>query len=229
VSAAYRHAIYWAPPLSHPLWQAGCEWLGRDAADPSRSYVLLPATATPRRYGFHATLKAPLRLRDGLSADALLDAVQRLARRTPAFAMPALSVQTLADFVALRPAVPVDPEHPLRRLADDCVRSVDDFRAPGSAVDPRRAGTQQPALSPGQIELQQRWGYPHVFAYWRFHMSLSDALPDDAALRQQLVVDATSFFAPALDAPLRCDAICVFGEPAPGAPFVLAQRFALEG
>ena len=35
-SSSARHAIYWAPDLAHPLWSAGCDWLGRDAAAPAR-------------------------------------------------------------------------------------------------------------------------------------------------------------------------------------------------
>ncbi|WP_280155921.1 DUF1045 domain-containing protein [Piscinibacter sp. XHJ-5] len=231
MNAAPRYAIYWTPPPAHPLWRAGCEWLGRDAADGSQHATPRAATATPRRYGFHATLKPPLRLRSGQAPDALLDAAHRLARETPAFAMPPLSVQTLADFVALRPAVPLDADHPLRRLADACVRALDPWRAPPAGDELLRRDAQR-GLSPGQGELLQRWGYPHVFEHWRFHMTLSDSLPSDApddALRQQLLVEATRFFAAALELPLTCDALCVFVEATAGAPFMLAHRFMLEG
>ena len=72
-----RYAVYWTPPADHPLWRAGCDWLGRDA---ERAQVDRPGegpealTRAPRRYGFHATLKAPMRLRG--AADTLAKTVQ---------------------------------------------------------------------------------------------------------------------------------------------------------
>src|SRR5262245_25723176 len=70
-----RHAVYFAPAESSALWQAGCRWLGRDAR--SGTHPVQPAvdgwsaaeiqriTASPRMYGFHATLKPPFRLAEG--------------------------------------------------------------------------------------------------------------------------------------------------------------------
>ncbi|MFO0232177.1 MAG: hypothetical protein ACK51M_03795 [Burkholderiales bacterium] len=54
---APRYATYWVPAPGHPLWTAGCTWLGRDPRDggapgsPARGHV-----AAPWRYGVHATL-----------------------------------------------------------------------------------------------------------------------------------------------------------------------------
>jgi hypothetical protein len=215
---AHRYAVYWTPPPTHALWQAGSAWLAGDRA-----------AAAPRRYGFHATLKAPMRLRAGATASDFVDAVRRLAAGIPRFAMPPLVVATLGSFVALRPAMPIGPRHPLRRLADACVQELDAWRAnlDAQAVKERRA--LQP-LSPDREALQRRWGYPHVLEHWRFHMTLSDPLPrdpDGEALRSRIVADAQRWFAAALALPLACDALSVFVEPAPGAAFVPAHRFAL--
>ena len=54
-----RYGVYWAPQPHHPLWSAGCEWLGRDASRPDKTWPPHAATGTPRRYGFHATMKPP--------------------------------------------------------------------------------------------------------------------------------------------------------------------------
>ena len=130
-----RCAVYWVPCRGHPLWRAGCEWLGRDPEMP-RIPVRLAAphelTREPRRYGFHATLKAPMRLRDGARIDTFTMALTALAATLEPFAMPTLEVRWLDNFLALRPAQDVAADHALRRLADTCVRSLEPWR------DPRR-------------------------------------------------------------------------------------------
>ena len=69
-----RHAIYFAPPAGSPLAEFGADWLGWDpATGRGRDGFDLPGlprrraelVATPARYGFHATLKAPFRLGRG--------------------------------------------------------------------------------------------------------------------------------------------------------------------
>ena len=79
-------------------------------------------------------------------------------------------------------------------------------------------------LSAGQRANVDRWGYPHVFGHWRFHMTLTDSLADDR-LRAELLADATRRFADALAAPLRCDGVALFVEDEPGADFRLLRRF----
>lgn len=232
MTTSSRYAVYWAPQPAHPLWRAGIEWLGRDAsvsAAPARPGTAREGTAAPRRYGFHATLKAPIVLREGATAADFLAAVQALAQGIRRLAMPRLQVDTLGGFVALRPAEPVEATHALRRLADACVRSLDEWRAP---MDAKTLQHRLPddRLSPARQQCVHRWGYAHVFEHWRFHMTLSDTLPNDApgdALRQRLVDEATRHFAAALAVPLACESLCVFVEPTPGAPFVLAHRVPL--
>lgn len=212
-----RYAVYYAPEPDHPLWAAGCDWLGRDpAVSDTASGTPRPHTVEPRRYGFHTTLKPPMALRG--EAAAFLDAVAALAATWPRFPMPPLEVRTLGRFVALRPSVDVDEAHPLRRLADACVRDLDAWRLP----QPR---TAEPSLSDTQRALQDRWGYAHVFAHWRFHLTLSDSVED--GLVPGLVDDARRHFADALRQPLDCESLCVFTEPADGAPFRLTHRFPL--
>ena len=84
-----RYAVYLAPPPTSALWRFGCDVLGRDAATGEPVWGFATAgidaecwralTAEPRRYGFHATLKAPFRLAAGLSGDELFNAVGALA------------------------------------------------------------------------------------------------------------------------------------------------------
>lgn len=226
-TAAPRHAVYFAPSPQHPLWALGCAWLGRDAGDagavgtPAHSLV-----STPWRYGFHATLKAPMALADGVSESSWFGAVRALAARHAPFEMPALRVALLSDFIALRPVEPLEAPHPLRRLADDCVIALDPWRAPSTASEGVRP-------SHGPLDERQRanlarLGYAFVLDDWRFHMTLSNSLAGVEADRiAALRASATRHFAPALGLPLRCEDLCVFVEPAPGQPFELRHRLAL--
>ena len=217
-----RYGIYWAPAADHPLWQAGCEWLGRDP-ESGAVHAVRPHRAAPRRYGFHATLKPPFALRDDRDEAVFDGALTALAASLEAFVLRPLRVEALGDFIALRPCETVTAGHPLRRLADTCVRDLDPLRrAAGPAERARRAALDLDAREREQLE---RWGYPWVFDQWRFHMTLSDSLPV-GPLRDELLAEAAEFFAPALAAALRCDALALFVEDAPGADFRLARRLA---
>lgn len=220
-----RYAVYYAPADDHPLWQAGCQWLGRNPADALDLRDPPAARREPWRYGFHATLKAPLRLCPSLREGQLHAALCALAAATPAFEMPRLQVTTLADFIALRPAEALEREHALWRLADACVRELDAFRAPPTAAELARR--QARPLEPAAQARLQQWGYPHVLGGWRFHMTLSDSLADEAE-RAALLAQAQQHFAAALAVvPLRCDSICLFVESAPGVPLQLLRRYPL--
>ncbi|WP_341892563.1 DUF1045 domain-containing protein [Variovorax sp. YR752] len=221
-----RDAIYFAPDPRHPLWHAGCAWLGRDARSAAPSPPARPGVQHPWRYGWHATLKAPMRLAPGTSEADWLDDVARLAASHPAFTMPALQVGWLTDFLALQPRDALPPDHPLRRLADDCVLRLDRWRAaPDEAERERQRRSARTARQAGQVE---RLGYAHVLDDWRFHMTLSDSLAGlDETTAGQLHRQAVDHFAEALAEPLQCDALCVFVEPSPGAPFELRHRLAL--
>jgi Protein of unknown function (DUF1045) len=217
-AANFRYAIYWVPARGHPLWQAGCAWLGRDpeSANPG---CAPPCAATPWRYGFHATLKAPMRLREGLGEAAFLLRVQRFALARRAFALPRLAVSSLADFMALKPVDAIDAEHPLRVLADACVVELDDCRRPFDAAElETRAAAVADAAGLAHL---QRWGYPHVLDRWRFHMTLSD--PGGSA-DPSLIARARRHFEAPLAVPAQVDAMAVFRETAAGAPLDLLCR-----
>jgi hypothetical protein len=207
------------------LWRAGCEWLQRDPSAPDAPAPQRAHVREPWRYGFHATLKPPIRLAEGRDDASLRDALDKLAQRTPRFAMPTLSVQWLSGFLALQPVQPLSRSHPLHRLADDCVVQLDPWRSPPTPEETQRRLKLR--LDDEQQGLLQRYGYPHVLARWRFHMTLTDSLPHDMGLRAAMQREAERHFSSALAAPLVCDAICLFVEPAPGQPFRLVQRFAL--
>ena len=222
-----RYAVYWAPSATHPLWTAGCEWLGHDRACVERlpEEALHAATVEPRRYGFHATLKAPMRLASGVSTDRLFEAVHALAGTIAPFELPRLAVDRLDRFVALRPRVPIGATHPLRLFADRCVHGLDAQRAP---LDDAELQARARGLDARGRELLVVHGYQYVLERWRFHMTLTDPIEDDDEARAAIEA-ATRHFAPALAAPLGVTSLAIFVQAEPGLPFVLVERVALGG
>ena len=220
-----RVALYYAPAEDDPLWRSGNDWLGRDVRSNERRAQadlagIEEITAEPRLYGFHATLKPPMRLRDGTTRNAFLDATAGVAAGVPRFDLPPLRVTNLHGFLALREA---EPSPALQALADACVAGVDEYRAPpGEAELARR---RRNGLPTAQEAMLTRWGYPYVFATWFFHMTLTRRLRADEHDRVRPV--AEEFLAAALRTPRRVTDICVFSQPEPGAPFVLTERIPL--
>jgi putative phosphonate metabolism protein len=216
-----RYAIYFAPMPGTPLHRQGSRWLGRDAHTDealAQPHVegLARLTADPRRYGFHATLKSPFGLREGIEPDALMRACAALAADTAGFRA-RLKAGQIDGFLAL---VPDGDPAPLHDLAARCVRDLDGFRRPPSEQELARR--RKAGLTARQEANLQRWGYPYVLDDFRFHMTLTERLePGDA---DRLLGAARAHFAAELGDPVPVDGITLFQEPEPGAPF-LALRF----
>jgi Protein of unknown function (DUF1045) len=221
-----RYAIYWAPRAESALAEFGRRWLGGDPEQGAPSatrdlYGLDPAlveraTAAPRRYGLHATMKAPFRLAPDVSQSELNAALHAFcARRRRVVAGP-LRLTRFARWLALIPTAPLAD---LDWLAAECVVHFDQFRASLSAEDrARRAGLTDP-LARRYLE---EFGYPHVLAAFAFHITLAgpaeprelDAI--EAALRPAI--------APFTEAPFALEDLCWFGEPDIGGLFKLCGR-----
>ena len=222
-----RIAVYYAPAEHDPLWQLGCQWLGRNPdSGTALAQPNLPGiaelTADPRHYGFHATLKPPFHLRQSVSWDNVVSAVDDLASRLKPFALPRLEVADLHGFIAIRDA---EPSADLQALADACVADLDHLRAPPSEAETARR--RKSKLSPRHLELLERWGYPYVFDAWFFHMTLTRRL---SAEEHALVMPrAQAYFAETLRAPRLVGDICLYTQTDPGAPFLLVQRFPFRG
>jgi hypothetical protein len=180
------------------------------------------ATAEPARYGFHGTLMAPFALAPGRSADELEGALEGFVRARPPVPLGPLKVAGIGGFTAL---VPAGPEDAVRTFAGDCVTAFNDFRAPLSAHDRERRLAAR--LSPRQVELLERWGYPYVFSEFRFHMTLTGRLPPDAQARWQTAL-ATAF-APLAPAPVEIDAVSLVRQEDRDAAFHVIARKPLQG
>lgn len=222
---AARFALYYAPELDDCLHDVASAWLGRDAdsnapcAQPDLPHIAA-ITRDAGIYGFHATLKPPMRVRDGVTWDDLLADTSALAATIPTFDLPRLAVADLHGFLALREIAP-SPE--LQALADACVAGIDHLRQP---PDPDElAKRRKSKLSPAMDANLVRWGYPYVFATWFFHMTLTRRLTD--AERALYMPAAEAHFAVALAVPRRVSAITLFSQAKPGAAFVIAARVPL--
>jgi putative phosphonate metabolism protein len=220
-----RLAVYYAPAQDDPLWSAGCTWTGRD---PERDVAVfqppLPdiaaITREPRGYGFHATLKPPMRLLAPFPL--FLRDIEALADRLPSFDLPPLQVTVLDGFLALTPS---QPSPRLRDHADACVAALDRLRAPPDEAELARR--RAPGLNRQEEAMLQRWGYPYVFATWTFHMTLTRRLAPAELDRFQPAAEA--HFAASLALPRRVQDLALFIEDEPGAPFRLERRLPLRG
>jgi len=222
-----RVAVYYAPHPDDPLFAASSCWLGRDpVSDMPAVQPDLPGiyevTAEPRRYGFHATLKPPMRLAEGRFWEELREAARALAARIAPFALPPLGVSDVHGFLALRET---EPCAPLQALADVCVAELDAFRAPPS--DAELARRRRNGLPPQQDAMLVRWGYPYVFETWFFHMTLTRRLT--AAEKALFQPEAERWFTRALLLPRRVEDICLFVQDSPDASFVIHERLPLQG
>lgn len=221
-----RWAIYFAPPTGSPLWERACRWLGRDPEDGRRFEA--PAdldaeewealVAAPRRYGFHATLKPPFRLRPEASPDDLLSRVAELTRTRRGFQAPPLQVSRIGRFLALTPSAECPA---LETLAADCVRLLDGLRSPptGSETERRRHG----GMTRRQEALLRRWGYPYVFDEFRFHMTLTGSLDEHRLPRVREMLEGR--FSDVVGRPMPVDGIAVFHQPGSGSELRLEKRF----
>jgi putative phosphonate metabolism protein len=222
-----RVAIYYAPLPDDPLTTLSSAWLGRDPT--SNAPVPQPLvegietiTAEPRIYGFHATLKPPMRLVEATAWTRFTAAVREVAAATASFQLPPMAVFDLHGFLALQETT---PSAGLQALADACVSQLDSFRAPASPDELARR--RKARLTPEQDDMLVRWGYPYVFRTWFFHMTLTRRLSE--AEKSVIMPAAQNYFAPALAVPRRVEDICIFTQAAPGANFVIAERIRLRG
>jgi hypothetical protein len=104
------------------------------------------------------------------------------------------------------------------------VMAFDDFRAP--ATEAELARRNQAKLTPRQRELLSAWGYPYVLDEFGFHLTLTDRIPREQRPTVERVLG--DWFAGLLGADLPVDALGVFTEAEPGAPFELSAVHYLQ-
>lgn len=219
-----RYALYFTPPQDDPLTISGSRWLGRDAfadttfaadgAGDIDAAEQVQTTEEPRRYGFHATLKAPFELASSVNERDLLDVAAEFASKTPAFTLPQLVLGQLGRFFAL---VPADLYPALQNFSADVVRSFEPFRAALSEADIARRKPDQ--LDEAHRANLLRWGYPYVMEQFRFHMTLTGQVEPERQAAVEAALRQT--FADHIGRPLSISGLAVFVEKTRGAPFTV--------
>jgi putative phosphonate metabolism protein len=228
-----RYAVYFTPSPDNPLTRAAQSWLGRNAftgetVERAKPVGFTPnelhhLTHAPRRYGFHATLLAPFRLREGLTAADLSAAADSLAEQTAPFTVSGLAITRVGSFFALTPTNAND----FSALASAAVDHFDGLRAPLNDAEIERRRPE--LLSERQRLYLHRYGYPYVKEEFRFHMTLTGSVDAQAAARIEAVLH--DYFGPLVDRTIEVSAVALFAEHELGADFTVhsIHRFGTAG
>jgi len=210
-----RYAIYYAAARSSALDRFGADllgydaWSGEDLAFPDSIAQAVPdwrdLTRDPRKYGFHATLKAPMALADAKSEAELRAACECFAETPRTIPVITPVVDSISGFIAV---VPAEPSAELERFAADCVSAFEPFRAPLTAEE--RARRNPANLTSRQSEYLDRWGYPYVMEEFRFHMTLTGRLRSER--REPVLAMLRSRFSDIGVGTLAVDRIALFRQ-----------------
>jgi putative phosphonate metabolism protein len=221
--AVTRYALYYAPEPHTALWQFGSAVLAYDAAsvqalttpDFAGTFAdrWMELTHEPRKYGFHATLKAPFRLHGDFDEERLVLAMHDFARVTKKASIEGLAVGSIGPFIALKP---VGDDRALNQLAARIVDHFDAFRAPLS--DDERARRLKSPLTGRQMTYLEHYGYPYVHEEFRFHMTLTHSLHVDDRDAMRALLDEA--YRSSVSEPVRAiDRICLYKQDAPDMRF----------
>ena len=227
-----RYAIYFVPEADTKFYRYGSSILGYDCY--SGKAVDFPGalgdgavnwnelTATPRRYGFHATLKAPFYLSPSCTETQLVNALQNFAGLGHAIYSFAPTVRLLNGFFA---AVPREAQPQIDALAASCTTLFDAYRAPMSPQE--RARRVALGLNQSQIQNLDRWGNPYALSEFRFHMTLTGAVP---ASRRKAILAALlgGFRQMRVEPMIAIDRLTLLKQDTPDGAFRVVSQSALK-
>ena len=207
-----RVAIYFAPAQDSVLDLKASAWLARKD--------IASLTLSARRYGFHATIKAPMALKPGKKAAELAADLKHWCSKEAPVNAGRIEVRHIDGFLAL---VPVAQPEELTNLAGRVVEDFDRFRAP---LDPKdRAKRLRAPLTDRQIKLLDKFGYPYVLEQFQFHLTLTDRLPPAQAAK--LLAEARAHFTEVTTSYLLVDRLVLFHERQQGGDFDRGEEFVL--
>ncbi|WP_085902639.1 DUF1045 domain-containing protein [Kiloniella majae] len=226
-----RYAIYYAPRLDSKLGQFGNAWFGynpvsheaipRPNVEGMAAQEIEYITRGAGRYAFHGTLRSPFKLRKNRSLESLDKSLKSFVTKARPIICGPLSIRSIGKFLAL---VPDDPENHIPDLAEQCIRTFDNFRlAPSKQELDRR---RQAGLTSVQEELLLRWGYPFVMEEFRFHLTLSDKLDGMDLIKYQALLE--KHCESLCEEAFVIDEIALFGDPGKGGKFEEISRYQLS-
>ena len=227
-----RYALYFVPPAQSDFYRFGSAVLGYDCytgAPVDTPDKFIPdseawsqVTDEPRRYGFHATLKAPFYLLPSCTEAQLVSAVQSFAGLGHAIPTITPAIQVLSGFIAM---LPLTPEPTLNALAASCTTIFDAYRA---AMSPQeRARRIALGLNRSQMQNLERWGYPFVLSDFRFHMTLTSRV--QSSRRERILAALQKHFHRSCgDRPISIDRLALVREDCPESYFRVVSDVALR-
>ena len=212
--------MYFVPDPGTALAKLGSALLGRDSETghpvPQPSFPgfseekLRALTVDARRYGLHATLKAPFFLKQGMTEHDLLLFAERFVMGRQLIVLPGLAVKRIGSFFALVPSGETSAVQEANRrinaLAADAVSLFDPFRA--ALVGQEIARRNPKKLSAPQRALLTEWGYPYVLEEYRFHITLTDRLFDEGAA-QSMEENLQTYFAAVCSEAVAVPGVCI--------------------
>ena len=226
-----RYAVYFTPAQDHPLTRDAETWLGRSAwrnedvrretPEGTTDDLQERFTRSARKYGFHATLKAPFRLAEGQDEEDLRNACAQFALDHASTDIAELIAKSIGSFSALVPARQSDA---LRDLAAEAVTYFEPFRAPLTDTEMERR-LSSPLTNP-QKDLLTRWGYPYVFDEFRFHLTLGGGVSATEHANLGGVIE--KHFVSHIGRPLDIDRIALFRQDHADAPFHILADYPLS-
>ncbi len=227
-----RYAIYFTPTDHQAFWQAGSNTIGYDALNgvhrPAQACCGLSQTEwtalteEPRRYGFHATLKAPFRLNSHRSEDELRAHFHTCVTQETVIGLKGLEAVCMGPFIAL--ALTGDHQ-PVSQLAMRMVEAFETFRAPLNEAEVARR--LRSPLSDKQRQNLETFGYPYVGDEYRFHMTLTGAIAD-ADLRERIRAELGERITTAIgDRPVSLGVLALLKQAGPDQSFRILEHYRL--
>ena len=210
-----RYAIYYAPLENSELDIFGKCWLGWDPYKGSQTtksdFSKLPDfekfskfVVAPKQYGFHGTIKAPFRLKDGFTYNDLENQVGEISKQIHSFYLDQLIIKKLGNFIGLIPTNNLK----VNAVSNKFVKELDYLRDELSESEIKKRKPHK--LTSNQKQLLFKWGYPYVFNEFKFHLTLTSKLNnveiDDVFKSLQNILKQVNL------SKINFNNICIFGQ-----------------
>mgnify|MGYP001390519063 FL=1 len=196
-----RVAIYFLPKKNSSLENFGKNLLGRDINKKKKISLtrrqkyfinrgftyfdeLKDYCEEPAKYGFHATLKAPFRLKRNVKTKNFYDVISHIAAQHSRFKIKGLKIVYSKKFTFITSR---KPNKLLRNLENDLVKHLDTFRAELNKTEIKKRIPD--SLTFKQNKYLKEWGYPFVFDQFKFHMTLMNQNNNKLSNKQKLELE----------------------------------------
>ena len=196
-----RVAIYFLPKKNSSLENFGKNLLGRDINKKRKISLtrrqkyfinrrftyfdeLKDYCEKPAKYGFHATLKAPFRLKRNVKTKDFYDVISHIAAQHSRFKIKGLKIVYSKKFTFITSR---KPNKLLINLENDLVKHLDTFRAELNKTEIKKRNPD--SLTFKQNKYLKEWGYPFVLDQFKFHMTLMNQNNNKLSNKQKLELE----------------------------------------